>query len=111
MGSGPPDASLIHTQVEGAAIVAADVADPYVLLRFDDDSAAVLVADSTTGEYVVACQAQAGSTVHFACFHKPSRCVRAEREAFTAGQWSDMSVHAQDALGRSAIAAWSILCA
>ena len=41
----------VDAQVEGAAIVAADVADPYMLLRFDDDSAALLIADAATGEW------------------------------------------------------------
>ncbi len=87
MGSGgqAPDASQTYGQVEGAAIVAADVADPYVLLRFDDDSAAVLLADSTTGLMCLSvCHAQADSVAHGSSAFCSHPCARAEHAAFTA---------------------------
>ena len=40
----PPD-----TDLEGLVIVAADVADPYVLLRMDDGTAVLLTANPATG--------------------------------------------------------------
>lgn len=47
-----PDILPADTDFEGLVIVAADVLEPYVLLRFDDGTALLLSANPVTGAEV-----------------------------------------------------------